>query len=144
MPTLWVFEARQCNTIFTILLLWCLKPPLPKFQRLFAVCLVTGDNTCTCTDFFPLACLANAFFYWSWLCSSWLANFTLYYLALPWSMRFFLVAVTAEMLTQYPDVLALMSGFAAHNCSFVTKIQKKTSGTKGNLVWFLLDRKIVI
>ena len=46
------------------------------------------------------------------------------------------------MFKQYPDVLALMSGFAAHDRSFITKIQKKTSGTKGNLVWFLLHRKI--
>ena len=29
------------------------------------------------------------------------------------------------MFTQYPDGLALMSGFAAHDRSFVTKIQKK-------------------
>ena len=29
------------------------------------------------------------------------------------------------MFTQYPEVLALMSGFTAHNRSFVTKIQKK-------------------
>ena len=63
-----------------------LKPLQPKFQRLSTVCLVTGDNTRT--DFFPLTCLQH-FFYWSWLCSSWLANFTLYY---PGSMRVFLVA----------------------------------------------------
>ena len=30
------------------------------------------------------------------------------------------------MFKQYPDALALMSGFAAHDPSFVTKIQKKT------------------
>ena len=29
------------------------------------------------------------------------------------------------MFTQYPDALALMSGFAANDRSFVTKIQKK-------------------
>ena len=58
-PTLWDFEARQCDTIFVIFLLRCLKPRLPKFQRLSFVCLVTGDNTRN--DFFPLACLANAF-----------------------------------------------------------------------------------
>ena len=29
------------------------------------------------------------------------------------------------MFTQYLDALALMSGFAAHDRSFVTKIQKK-------------------
>ena len=30
--------------------------------------------------------VSQTYFYWSWLCSSWLANFTLYY---PGSMRFF-------------------------------------------------------
>ena len=32
------------------------------------------------------------------------------------------------MFTQYPDTLALMSHFAAHDHSFVTKVQKN-SGT---------------
>ena len=49
---------RKCDTIFVIFLLRCLKPLLPKFQRLSVVCLVTGGNTRT--EFFPLACLANA------------------------------------------------------------------------------------
>ena len=33
------------------------------------------------------------------------------------------------MFTQYPDALALMSGFAAHDRSFIIEIQKKPSGT---------------
>ena len=52
MPTLWDFEARQCDTIFVIFLLRYLKPRLPKFQRLSVVCLVTGD---TRNDFFPVS-----------------------------------------------------------------------------------------
>ena len=34
-----------------------------------------------------------------------------------------------KMFTQYADALALMSGFAAHDCSIVKKMQKKPSGT---------------
>ena len=49
------YYKRKCDTIFV---LRCLKPLLPKFQRLSVVCLVTGDNTHT--EFFPLVCLANA------------------------------------------------------------------------------------
>ena len=49
---------RKCDTIFVIFIVRCLKPQLPTFQRLPVVHLVTGDNTRT--DFFPLACLANA------------------------------------------------------------------------------------
>ena len=49
---------RKCETTFVIFLLRCFKPPLPKFQKLSVVCLVTGDNKRT--DFFPLACQADA------------------------------------------------------------------------------------
>ena len=38
---------RKRDTIFIIFLLRCLKPLLPKFQRLSVVCLITGDNTRT-------------------------------------------------------------------------------------------------
>ena len=81
-----------------------------------------------------LWCISETLFYWSWLCSCWLANFTLYYLVLPWVHEGFFWwqscnSRNKKMFTQYPDVLALTSGFAAHDCSFVMKVQKKTSGT---------------
>ena len=51
MPMLWDFEARQCETIYF---------PSQMFEGSHSVvCLVTGDNARK--DFFPLACLANAF-----------------------------------------------------------------------------------
>ena len=37
------------------------------------------------------------------------------------------------MFTQYTDALALMSGFAAHDHSFVTKIKNTLWHLKGNL-----------
>ena len=97
MLKLWDFKARQCNTFFVIFLLRCLKPLLPKFQRLSVVCLVAGDNTRT--DFFPLVCLAKRFFTGvGFVAVDWLILrcITLYY---PGSMRVFFGSKAAIAVT---------------------------------------------
>ena len=48
------------------------------------------------TSISSLRRVSQTLFYWSWLCSRWLANFTLYYLYYPGSMRVFLVVKLRE------------------------------------------------
>ena len=125
---------RKCETIFVIFLLRCLKPLLPKFQRLSVVCLVTGDNAhqilssgmstkCFFTgvgfvavDFLILPCITLGprgffvLFFWWQSCDQ---DCTLNNL------------FAFNVYTDNAGALALMSGFAPHNHSFATKIKKK-------------------